>query len=253
MLLVTRREGKLLKKYGHLSTGNYNPRTAKLYTDISYLTCDAKLTADMDHVFMHLASQSRLGRMNKLWVAPFYLQSKIIAQVDAVGAAALKGEVGRIMVKMNALTDADLIHALIRAGQAGAQIDLIVRGACMLPAQLPGLTDNIRVRSVVGRFLEHTRVFYFAIGEQEKLYLSSADWMNRNMLRRIELAWPVEDPVLRQRVIDECLTAYLQDGRNAWCMLENGHYQKIDKKGRYVRSAQAQWMARYSAASTHRK
>ena len=253
MLLVTRREGKLLKKYGHLSTGNYNPRTAKLYTDISYLTCDAKLTADMDHVFMHLASQSRLGRMNKLWVAPFYLQSKIIAQVDAVGAAALKGEEGKIMVKMNALTDADLIQALIRAGQAGAQIDLIVRGACMLPAQLPGLTDNIRVRSVVGRFLEHTRVFYFAIGEQEKLYLSSADWMNRNMLRRIELAWPVEDPVLRQRVIDECLTAYLQDGRNAWCMLENGHYQKIDKKGRYVRSAQAQWMARYSAASTHRK
>ena len=253
MLLVTRREGKLLKKYGHLSTGNYNPRTAKLYTDISYLTCDAKLTADMDHVFMHLASQSRLGRMNKLWVAPFYLQRKIIAQVDAVGAAALKGQAAKIMVKMNALTDAELIHALIRAGQAGAQIDLIVRGACMLPAQVQGLTDNIRVRSVVGRFLEHTRVFYFAIGEQEQLYLSSADWMNRNMLRRIELAWPVEDPVLRQRVIDECLTAYLQDGRNAWCMLEDGQYQKVDKKGRYVRSAQAQWMARYSAANTHRK
>jgi polyphosphate kinase len=253
MLLVTRREGKLLKKYGHLSTGNYNPRTAKLYTDISYLTCDAKLTADMDHVFMHLASQSRLGRMNKLWVAPFYLQRKIIAQVDAVGAAALKGQAAKIMVKMNALTDADLIHALIRAGQAGAQIDLIVRGACMLPAQVQSLTDNIRVRSVVGRFLEHTRVFYFAIGEQEQLYLSSADWMNRNMLRRIELAWPVEDPVLRQRVIDECLTAYLQDGRNAWCMMEDGQYQKFDKKGRYVRSAQAQWMARYSAGSTQRK
>jgi len=253
MLLVTRREGKALKKYGHLSTGNYNPRTARLYTDISYLTCDPKLTADMDHVFMHLASQSRLSRMNKLWVAPFYLHRKIIAQIDAVGAAALQGQAAKIMVKMNALTDMDLIAALIRAGQAGAQIDLIIRGACMLPAEVENYTDNIRVRSVVGRFLEHTRVFYFLSGEQESLYLSSADWMNRNMMRRIELAWPVDDPVLRQRVMDECLNVYLQDARNAWSLGPDGHYLKVEKKGRHVRSAQAILMQRYSAAAARRK
>jgi len=253
MLLVTRREGKALKKYGHLSTGNYNPRTARLYTDISYLTCDAKLTADMDHVFMHLASQSRLSRMNKLWVAPFYLHRKIIDQIDAVGAAALQGQPAKIMVKMNALTDLDLIAALIRAGQSGAQIDLIIRGACMLPAEVENYTDNIRVRSVVGRFLEHTRVFYFLSGEQEGLYLSSADWMNRNMLRRIELAWPVDDPVLRQRVIDECLNVYMQDGRNAWRLDSEGRYEKIEKKGRHVRSAQAILMQRYSASVKKKK
>jgi polyphosphate kinase len=207
----------------------------------------------MDHVFMHLASQSRLSRMNKLWVAPFYLHRRIIDQIDAVGAAALQGQPAKIMVKMNALTDLDLIAALIRAGQSGAQIDLIIRGACMLPAEVENYTDNIRVRSVVGRFLEHTRVFYFLSGAQEGLYLSSADWMNRNMLRRIELAWPVDDPVLRQRVIDECLNVYMQDGRNAWRLGPEGHYEKIEKKGRHVRSAQAILMQRYSASVTKKK
>jgi polyphosphate kinase len=253
MLLVTRREGKVLRKYGHLSTGNYNPRTTRLYTDISYLTCNPQLTADMDHLFMHVASQSRLHRMNKLWVAPFQLQRKIIAQLDAVGTAAAQGHAAKVMVKMNALTDVDLIGALIRAGQKGAQIDLIIRGACMLPAEVPGYTDNIRVRSVVGRFLEHTRVFYFVAGAKESLYLSSADWMNRNMIRRIELAWPVEDPVLRQRVVDECLNLYLQDGRNAWCLGPEGQYTKMEKKGRHVHSAQAILMRRYAANTSQKK
>jgi polyphosphate kinase len=224
-----------------------------LYTDISYLTCDAKLTADMDHLFMHLASQSRLHRMNKLWVAPFYLQRKIVAQLDAVGAAAAQGQLAKVIVKMNALTDGDLIAALIRAAQKGVQIDLIIRGACMLPAQVPGYTDNIRVRSVVGRFLEHTRVFYFVAGETESLYLSSADWMNRNMVRRIELAWPVEDPVLRQRVVDECLGLYLQDARNAWSLAPDGQYTKLEKKGRHVHSAQAILMSRYAAGASQKK
>lgn len=252
MLLVTRREGKVLKKYGHLSTGNYNPKTTRLYTDISYLTCDARLTADMDHLFMHLASQSRLHRMNKLWVAPFHLLRKIIAQIDAVGAAAAQGVSSKMMVKMNALTDLDLIEALIRAAQKGAQIDLVVRGACMLPAQVPGYTDNIRVRSVVGRFLEHTRVFYFVVGEQESLYLSSADWMNRNMIRRIELAWPVTDPILRQRVVDECLSLYLDDARDAWTLGPNGQYSKPDPKRRNARSAQAVLMSRYAVGAAQR-
>ncbi|MPN47446.1 Polyphosphate kinase [bioreactor metagenome] len=188
MLLVTRREGRQLKRYGHLSTGNYNPRTAKLYTDLSMLTSDEQITADMDTVFDHLANQNRVPRLNHMLLAPFELHGRMIAMIDAVGQAALRGENARIVAKMNALTDEALIQALLLAGQRGARIDLIVRGACMLPAQVPGVSDHIRVRSVIGRFLEHTRVFYFEAGRKEELYLSSADWMNRNMLRRVELA-----------------------------------------------------------------
>jgi polyphosphate kinase len=128
---------------------------------------------------------------------------------------------------MNTLTDEKLMEALVHAGQAGVKIDLIIRGACMLPAQRPGVTDNIRVRSIIGRFLEHSRVFYFRTGNDESLYLSSADWMNRNMLRRVELAWPVEDAALRQRVIDECLVAYLHDNLDAWSMDAHGHYTRV--------------------------
>jgi polyphosphate kinase len=229
MLLVTRREGKQMRRYGHLSTGNYNPRTAKLYTDISHLTADPLLTADMEAVFVHLASQSRLPKLNRMWLAPFDLHKNLVAQIDALGMAAAAGEPTRIVAKMNALTDDQLVAALMRAGQQGVKIDLIVRGACTLPAQVPGLTDNIRVRSVIGRFLEHSRVFYFRSGEEESLYLSSADWMNRNMMRRVELAWPVTDPSLRQRLIDECLVAYLHDGRDAWDLGGDGIYTRVDR------------------------
>jgi polyphosphate kinase len=249
MLLVTRREGRVLKRYGHLSTGNYNPRTAKLYTDLSYLTCDARMTADMDILFVHLASPSRLGRMNKLWAAPFLLQKKMVEKIASVGAAAEKGLPARIVAKMNSLTDPVLIHALISAGQKGAQIDLIVRGACMLPAGLPGKTDNIRVRSIIGRFLEHSRVFFFEAGEDQDIYLSSADWMSRNMTRRIELAWPVLDLDLRQRIVDECLLAYLHDTRNAWTLGADGKYARVDKKGQKKQSAQALLMQKYSPSN----
>ena len=250
MLLVTRREGRLLKRYGHLSTGNYNPRTAKLYTDLSYLTCDNRMTADMDTLFVHLASPSRLGRMNKLLAAPFHLQKKMVEKIMAVGQAALAGQPARIVAKMNSLTDPALIHALILAGQKGAQIDLIVRGACMLPAGMPGVTDNIRVRSIIGRFLEHSRVFFFEAGEVQDIYLSSADWMTRNMTRRVELAWPVTDLSLRQRLIDECLLAYLHDTRNAWTLDQDGQYRRVEKQGRKVQSAQALLMQKYSPATT---
>ena len=243
MLLVTRREGKQLRRYGHLSTGNYNPRTARLYTDISYLTADAVLTSDMEQVFIHIAGQSKLPRLRSLLLAPFHLHRKLIAKINALGKAAAQGTPGRIVAKMNALTDEAMIDALIRAGQQGVRIDLIVRGACMLPAQVPGWTDNIRVRSVVGRFLEHSRIFYFGSGEHEELYLSSADWMNRNMLRRIELAWPVTDPVLCQRVIDECLVPYLLDGRDAWDLGADGRYSRTQTDGH---SAQTALMNRYS-------
>jgi polyphosphate kinase len=150
---------------------------------------------------------------------------------------------------MNALTDEALMLALVRAGQCGVKIDLIVRGACMLPAQVPGVTDNIRVRSVIGRFLEHSRVFYFRCAGEETLYLSSADWMNRNMLRRVELAWPVIDPVLRQRIIDECLVAYLHDGVDAWDLQADGSYVRVHPSDPVKRhGAQAALMARYTAS-----
>lgn len=254
MLLVTRREGRHLVRYAHLSTGNYNPRTARLYTDISYLTADPLLTLDMDNVFVHLASQSRLPKLHHLWLAPFQLQRKLIEKIDALGEAALQGKDARLVAKMNALTDEDLMLALVRAGQRGVKIDLIVRGACMLPAQVPGVTDNIRVRSVIGRFLEHSRVFYFRCAAEESLYLSSADWMNRNMLRRVELAWPVIDPVIRQRIIDECLVAYLHDGCDAWDLQPDGTYLRVDQRAKAGgHGAQAALMARYLPAHQREK
>jgi polyphosphate kinase len=261
MLLVTRREGKQMRRYGHLSTGNYNPRTAKLYTDISHLTADPLLTSDMEAVFVHLASQSRLPKLNRMWLAPFDLHKNLIAQIDALSTAAAAGEPTRIVAKMNALTDDQLVAALMRAGQQGVKIDLIVRGACTLPAQVRGLTDNIRVRSVIGRFLEHSRVFYFRSGEEESLYLSSADWMNRNMMRRVELAWPVTDPSLRQRLIDECLVAYLHDGRDAWDLGGDGIYTRVDRDTHHgeegasraveAHGAQTALMNRYASRGHH--
>ena len=231
MLLVTRREGNRLRRYGHLSTGNYNPRTARLYTDLSCITADEETTADMDSLFNHLASQNRLPRMHRLLVAPFQLHRRTLEKIEEVGLAASEGRGGRIVAKMNSLTDEALVRALVLAGQRGAQIDLIVRGACILPAQVAGLTDNIRVRSIIGRFLEHSRVFYYRCGEREELYLSSADWMNRNMLRRVEVAWPVTDPQVRQRIIDECLVGYLHDDRDAWDLQADGSYLRANAPG----------------------
>lgn len=251
MLLVTRREGRHLVRYAHLSTGNYNPLTARLYTDLSHLTADPALTADIDHVFNHLASQVRMPRLSRLLIAPFQLHRRLVDRIDRLAQAAAQGVKARIVLKMNALTDQPLMEALVRAGRSGVLIDLLVRGACMLPARVPGFTDNIRVRSVIGRFLEHSRVFYFRAGEQEELYLSSADWMNRNMLRRVELAWPVLDPELRQRVIDECLLAYLHDARDAWDLQSDGRYLRAPGAGdRSSPGAQGALMDRYRA-STH--
>ena len=247
MMLITRREGKQLKRYAHLSSGNYNPVTARLYTDWSHLTADTALTADVEHVFIHLASHSRLPKLNRVLLAPFCLHHKLIEKINDLAAAAASGGVGRIVAKMNALTDEALIHALIRAGHKGVKIDLIVRGACILPAQVPGVTENIHVRSVIGRFLEHSRVFYFRRDDVEELYLSSADWMNRNMMRRVELAWPVTDPVQRQRIVDEELVAYLHDGVDAWDLLPDGTYARVKPDGgRLAHGAQAALMVRYA-------
>ena len=245
LLLATRKEGRHMVRYAHLSTGNYNSKTARLYTDLGFLTTDPEITADADAVFRHLASLNPLDRTKRLLVAPFDLQSTLVELMQKVAGAARAGRPARIVAKFNALTDPVLIGALLEAGQAGAEIDLIVRGACMLPPGVPGHSEKIRVRSVVGRFLEHTRVLYFRWGESERdeaLYLSSADWMTRNMLRRIEIAWPVRDPALRQRVIDECLVPYLHDGRDAWVLESDGRYRRAGEDGL---SAQQALVARH--------
>jgi polyphosphate kinase len=249
-MLITRRETAargqaVLRRYAHLSTGNYNPKTARLYTDLGMLTTDPQLTVDADAVFHQLASLTKVRTPRHLLTAPFALHRRLVEHITQVGLAAGQGLPARIVVKLNALTDPGLIEALVRAGQAGAQIDLIVRGACMLPPGIPGQTDHIRVRSVVGRFLEHTRVIYFRWGagdNDEALYLSSADWMGRNMFRRIEVAWPVRDPAIRQRVIDECLVPYLHDEVDAWTQRSDGGYDRVASHGA---SAQQALMQRF--------
>jgi len=248
LLLVTRREGGSLHRYVHLSTGNYNPRTARLYTDFGMLSADPALGADVDGVFQQIASQARMRSPSRLVAAPFQLHRRLLSHLDQVAAAARAGRPARIVAKINALTDPSLIEALLRAGQAGARIDLIVRGACMLAPGVPGVSDNIRVRSIVGRFLEHSRIFYFRWGEgddDEVLYLSSADWMSRNLHRRIEVAWPIRDVQLRQRVIDEALVPYLHDEVDAWELLADGSYRRVAEQGI---SAQQALMRRYVGA-----
>ncbi|HKX93623.1 MAG TPA: polyphosphate kinase 1, partial [Methylibium sp.] len=238
LLLVTRREagsrGPVLRRYAHLSTGNYNPKTARLYTDVGCLTADPDLTADADLVFQQLASLTRGKPPKRLLLAPTGLHREMIRLIGRCAAAARGGVKARIVAKFNALTDEALIEALVAASQAGVEIDLVVRGACMLPAGVAGFTERIRVRSIVGRFLEHTRVLYFRWGageDDEALYLSSADWMSRNMQRRIEIAWPVRDAALRQRVIDECLVPYLHDAKDAWAQLPDGSYRRVGTDG----------------------
>ncbi|MCE2659479.1 MAG: polyphosphate kinase 1 [Rubrivivax sp.] len=235
LLLVTRRERRAdgkpyLKRYAHLSTGNYNPKTARLYTDVGMLTANPEMTADVDGLFVKLASLVAVRELRHLVPAPTRLHARLLAHLATVAAAARRGEPARVVVKVNALTDEALMDALEAASQAGAQIDLIVRGACMLRPGVSGRSDNIRVRSVVGRFLEHTRVLYFRWGPRESdevLYLSSADWMSRNMFRRVEAAWPVRDRVMRQRVIDEMLVPYLMDTRDAWQLDSDGRYERV--------------------------
>ena len=233
MLLVMRREGvslngnTTLKHYGHVSTGNYNPRTARLYTDVSMLTADPKITRDMEYLFRHIASQVKLPRMQKLLVAPFNLHRQMLTKIKSAELAAKAGKPAHIILKMNALTDEALVVALVKAGRAGVEIDLIIRGACILPVDAQGLEGRIRVRSIIGRLLEHSRVFYFKVQDAEQMWLSSADWMNRNMMRRVEIAWPIIDAENRARILQECCQLSLDDTQDAWQLLLGGEYQPV--------------------------
>ena len=229
MALVVRREdgpqGSVLRRYAHLATGNYNPRTARQYTDFGLLTAKEEICADVNDVFKQLTGLGKSSRMKYLWLSPFTLHRRVVAAVRNEVRLAKDGKSARIMAKMNALLEPELIEELYAASQAGVQIDLLVRGVCALRPGVAGLSDNVRVRSVVGRFLEHTRVFYFRNDGAEDVYLSSADWMDRNFFRRIELAFPVLDPALKQRIIREGLQAYLDDVSQAWIMNSEGNYE----------------------------
>jgi polyphosphate kinase len=251
MLLITRREARggasRLRRYLHLSTGNYNPGTARFYTDLGFMSADATLAADVDAVFALLAATTITRRLRKLVIAPFAMQARWLEHLTQVREAAAAGQPARVVVKVNALTDVELIEALIATAQAGASIDCIVRGACRLPPGLPGVSENIRVRSIVGRFLEHTRVLYFRWGVaegDEALYLSSADWMSRNLFGRVELAWPIVDAQMRQRIIDEALQPYLHDACDAWLLQSDGSYLPAAGGA----SAQQALMLRYGGA-----
>ena len=238
MALVVRREDGKLRRYVHLGTGNYHPRTARLYTDFGLFTCDRSVCADVNEVFKQLTGLGKSETLHHLWLAPFTLHAKIIAAIKNEIRLAKAGRPARVIAKMNALLEPTIIEALYAASQAGVRVDLVVRGVCALRPGVPGLSENIKVRSIVGRFLEHTRIFYFYSDGAEKVYLSSADWMDRNFFRRVELCFPVLDKKLKQRVIKEGLKPYLKDNRQAWDMRADGQYARKKTRGTLPRSAQ---------------
>ncbi|MDM9561608.1 polyphosphate kinase 1 [Bordetella petrii] len=227
MALVLRREKGRLRRYAHLGTGNYHPRTARLYTDFGLLTADPRLCEDMDKVFTQLTGLGARRTLKSLLQSPFTLHESMMALIRAEIRAAKAGRRARIMAKMNSLLEEQIIAELYKASQAGVKIDLVVRGVCALRAGVPGLSDNIRVRSIVGRFLEHSRVFYFYADGEETVYLSSADWMDRNFFRRVEVAFPVYDKALKKRVIDESFTFALRDNQLAWQQQPDGSYTRV--------------------------
>lgn len=224
MAMVVRREEGRLLRYVHLATGNYHPRTAKLYTDFGLFTCNEDIGADVSQIFTQLTGLGRAVKLKHLWESPFTLHRQVLKSIQAETVHAQAGRKARIIAKMNALLEPEVILALYEASAAGVEIDLIVRGVCAMRPGMPGLSERIRVRSVIGRFLEHSRVFYFLNDGREDVYLSSADWMDRNFFRRVEICFPVLDPALRKRVFAEGLQPYLDDSLQAWVMDAGGIY-----------------------------
>ncbi len=238
MILVVRREGKQLRRYVHLGTGNYHARTARLYTDFGLLTCDAAIGEDLHKIFQQLTALGRPGKLKRLLQSPFTLHKTMLEYIDREAQHARAGKPARIIAKMNALVEQEIIRALYRASQAGVKIDLIVRGVCGLRPGVKGVSDNIQVRSVIGRFLEHSRIYYFHNNGDADVYLSSADWMDRNFFRRIEACFPIDDKRLKQRIIDESLTANLNDNTQAWIMQADGLYKRCVPGNHKPRAAQ---------------
>ena len=241
MVLVVRREGRHLTRYVHLGTGNYHARTARLYTDFGLLTCDPEIGEDVQKIFQQLTALGRASRLKKLLQSPFTLYKTLLEYIERETELARQGKPARIIAKLNSLQDAQAIQALYSASQAGVKIDLIVRGVCTLRPGIKGVSDNIHVRSIIGRFLEHTRVFYFSNDDDPKVFCSSADWMTRNFFSRIETCFPIEEAGLKQRVIKQGLMNYLADNTQAWLLQRDGTYkQTIPQSNAKPRSAQSQ-------------
>ncbi len=238
MVLIVRREGRTLRRYVHLSTGNYHTHTARIYTDYGLFTCDKAMGDDVHKVFQQLTGLGKASKLKKLLQAPFTLHKAILELINQETANANAGQPARIIAKMNALTEQSIIEALYQASRAGVKIDLIVRGVCSLRPGLPNISENIRVRSIIGRFLEHTRIFYFYNSGDEKVYCSSADWMDRNFFKRVEVAFPIGERRLKERVIHDGLLLYLNDNSQAWLLQGDGSYQRVKSGHQKPRCAQ---------------
>ena len=247
MAMVVRREDNKLRRYVHLSTGNYHPRTTRLYTDIGLFTCNEEICAEVNDVFMQLTGLGRASKLKHLWQSPFTMHQRMLAAISRETVNARQQKRSRIIAKMNSLLEPEIIEALYEASRAGVKIDLIVRGVCALRPGVPGLSDNIRVRSVIGRFLEHTRIFYFMNGGAEEVFLASADWMDRNFFRRIEVCFPVLDKRLKKRVIEEGLKPYLADNTEAWEMDSDGRYKRRAPRGTKAYAAQRALLERLAS------
>ena len=225
--LVVRNDGDKIRRYVHLGTGNYNPSTAKMYTDIGLMTCDDRIGEEVSLLFNMMTGYSLPPKWQKLAVAPHGLREWVVEKIEREIAHRQAGRESRIVAKMNALVDGAVIRALYRASQAGVPIELVIRGICCLRPGLPGVSETIRVRSIVGRYLEHSRIFHFANGGSPEVFLGSADWMPRNFDRRVEVVFPVEDKALKQRVIDEILAATLLDDAKARVLRRDGTYARV--------------------------
>lgn len=230
MILIVRREDNQLMRYVHLGTGNYHAGNARIYTDYGLLTTNKELSEDVHRVFQELTGMGKTVKLKKLLHAPFTLHQQLMNFIDHEIANAIAGKKARIIVKVNAITEQQLIDKLYEASQAGVKIDLIIRSICCLRPKLKGLSENIHVRSIVGRFLEHTRVYYFENDGNPRVYCSSADWMDRNLFSRVEACFPVEDPVLRKRIIEQGLENYLKDNQQAWELQPDGQWLSISPK-----------------------
>ena len=249
MLLVVRREGGRLRRYVHLGTGNYHPGTARVYSDYGLLTANEEIGADVHEVFMQITSLTKTADLKLLYQSPFTLRDKLLELIRRETAHATAGGTGHIIAKVNALVEQDVIRALFEASMAGVHVDLIVRGICCLRPGIPVVSENIRVRSIIGRFLEHSRCYYFHNNGAEELFCASADWMDRNLYRRIEVMYPILDPALKQRLIGD-LDTYLADNTEAWELSSDGTYRRTSPRdAESAVSAQTALLSELSEAS----
>jgi len=226
LIMVVRREKGQLRRYCHFGTGNYHPNTARTYTDYGLFTCDAELGADLHELFLQLTSPTSPARLRKLLQSPFALHDAMLQKIARETEAGKAGKQARIIAKLNALTEPQIIQALYRAARAGVKVELIVRGMCALRPDVAGVSENIAVRSIVGRFLEHSRVYYFFNGGDDEVFCSSADWMERNFFRRIEACFPVTDLTLKRTILED-LELYLADNTQSWRLTESGEYVRL--------------------------